>query len=95
MASDQVSVLTMSSLLRRMIDLFWPPLLASYQLFKHPYEKPAFLTLETSQFYMSQIVEPMLAQGKFSTVSLPLYRLCSQLVDNLNNPRWSVFRTKR
>ncbi|MGI6259939.1 MAG: DEAD/DEAH box helicase family protein [Anaerolineaceae bacterium] len=83
MASDQVSVLTMSSLLRRMIDLFWP-LLASYQLFKHPYEKPAFLTLETSQFYMSQIVEPMLAQGKFSTISLPLYRLCSQLVDNLN-----------
>ena len=26
----------------------------------------------------------MLAQGKFSTISLPLYRLCSQLVDNLN-----------
>lgn len=82
-ASDQVSILTMSSLVRRMVDLFWP-LLGAYKIFKHPFEKPAFLTLETSQFYMSQIVAPMLAQGKFSTVSLPLYRLCSQLVDNLN-----------
>lgn len=82
-ASDQVSILTMSSLVRRMVDLFWP-LLGAYKIFKHPFEKPAFLTLETSQFYMSQIVEPMLAHGKFSTVSLPLYRLCSQLVDNLN-----------
>lgn len=82
-ATDQVSVQTMSSLVRRMVDLFWP-LIASSSNFRHPFEKPRFLTLETSQYYMAQIVTPMINQGKFSTVSLPLYRLCSQLLDNLN-----------
>jgi len=81
--ADLVSIQTISGLVRRMIDLFWP-LVAGYGMFEHPYEKPAFLTLETSQYHMAQIVEPMLAQGKFSTVRLPLYRLCSQLIDNLN-----------
>lgn len=82
-ATDQVSVQTMSSLVRRMVDLFWP-LMVNASIFKHPFEKPRFLTLETSQYYMAQIVSPMLDQGKFNTVSLPLYRLCSQLLDNLN-----------
>ena len=82
-AVDRVSIQTMSSLVRRMIDLFWP-LIGSLELFAHPFEKPRFLTLETSQYYMAQIVNPMLDQGKFNTISLPLYRLCSQLIDNLN-----------
>lgn len=80
---ESVSIQTMSSLVRRMINLFWP-VIASHQLFKHPYEAPRFLTLETSQFYMAQIVETMIAQGRFNNVTLPPFRLFSQIIDNLN-----------
>lgn len=80
---ESVSIQTMSSLVRRMINLFWP-VIASYQLFKHPYEAPRFLTLETSQFYMAQIVETMIDQGRFNNVTLPPFRLFSQIIDNLN-----------
>ena len=80
---ESVSIQTMSSLVRRMISLFWP-VIASHQLFKHPYEAPRFLTLETSQFYMAQIVETMIDQGRFDNVTLPPFRLFSQIIDNLN-----------
>jgi len=80
---DRVSVQTMSSLVRRMINLFWP-VISSHQVFKHPYESPRFLTLETSQYYMAQIVRPMIDQGAFNNVTLPPYRLYSQIIDNLN-----------
>ncbi len=79
----QVSIQTMSSLVLRMISLFWP-VIASHQIFLHPYEQPRFLTLETSQFYMAQIVKPMIDQGRFNNVTLPLFRLYSQIIDNLN-----------
>lgn len=80
---ESVSIQTMSSLVRRMINLFWP-VIASHQLFKHPYEAPRFLTLETSQFYMAEIVETMIEQGRFNNVTLPPFRLFSQIIDNLN-----------
>lgn len=83
LSTDQVSIQTMSSIIRRTVDLFWP-IFSDVGLFRHPFEKPRFLTLETSQYTMAQIVNPMIDQGRFSTVSLPLYRLCSQLIDNLN-----------
>ena len=80
---DRVSIQTMSSMVRRMINLFWP-VIASYQIFKQPFEAPRFLTLETSQYYMAQIVRPMIDQGRFSNVTLPPFRLYSQIIDNLN-----------
>ena len=80
---DQVSIQTMSSLVRRMISLFWP-IIASHQVFEHPYEEPRFLTLETSQYYMAKIVDPMIDQGRFNNITLPLNRLYSQIIDNLN-----------
>lgn len=80
---DRVSIQTMSSLVRRMISLFWP-VIASRNVFKHPYEAPRFLTLETSQYYMAQIVGPMIDQGRFNNVTLPPFRLYSQIIDNLN-----------
>ena len=66
-----------------MISLFWP-IIASHQLFKHPYEQARFLTLETSQYYMEKIVGPMIDEGGFSNVTLPVFRLYSQIIDNLN-----------
>ena len=80
---ERARIQTMSSLVRRMISLFWP-IIASHQVFKHPYEAPRFLTLETSQYYMAQIVRPMIDQGSFSNVTLPPFRLYSQIIDNLN-----------
>lgn len=81
--SQQVSVQTMSSLVRRMINLFWP-IIASHQVFRHPFEQPRFLTLETAQYYMAQIVDPLLDRGHFATITLTRNRLFSQLLDNLN-----------
>ncbi|NLE82948.1 MAG: DEAD/DEAH box helicase family protein [Chloroflexi bacterium] len=80
---ERVSIQTMSSLVRRMIALFWP-LISSEQIYAHPYEQPRFLTLETSQYYMAQIVKPMIDQGSFNNITLPLPRLYTQLIDNLN-----------
>lgn len=80
---SEVSILTMSGLVRRIVNLFWP-LISHYSGFYRPYEPPSFLTLETSQYYMGRIVDPMIAKGYFSTVSLPRNRLLGQLVDNIN-----------
>ncbi|HPR34031.1 MAG TPA: DEAD/DEAH box helicase [Anaerolineaceae bacterium] len=82
-ASQFVSVQTMSSVVRRMIALFWP-LIASRQVFRHPFEPPRFLTLETAQYYMAQIVDPLIDHGHFATITLTRNRLFSQLLDNLN-----------
>jgi hypothetical protein len=82
-ASQSVSIQTMSSIVRRMIALFWP-LIASRQIFRHPYEPPRFLTLETAQYYMAQIVDPLIDRGHFATITLTRNRLFSQLLDNLN-----------
>ncbi len=82
-SSKQVSIQTMSSIVRRMIALFWP-LIASHKVFRHPFEPPRFLTLETAQYYMAQIVDPLIDRGHFATITLTRNRLFSQLVDNLN-----------
>ena len=82
-SSRFVSIQTMSSVVRRMIALFWP-LIASRQVFRHPFEPPRFLTLETAQYYMAQIVDPLIDRGHFATITLTRNRLFSQLLDNLN-----------
>jgi hypothetical protein len=81
--SQQVSIQTMSSIVRRMIALFWP-IIASSKVFRHPFEPPRFLTLETAQYYMAQIIDPLIDRGHFATITLTRNRLFSQLVDNLN-----------
>ncbi len=80
---QNLSMTTMGSLVRRMIHLFWP-VFSSKAGFKHPYRPPKFLTLETAQYYMSQVVQPMLDQGSFSSITIKRHRLYSQLIDDLN-----------
>lgn len=82
-SSQRVSIQTMSSIVRRMVALFWP-LVASHKFFMHPFEQPRFLTLETAQYYMAQIVDPLIDRGHFATITLTRNRLFSQLLDNLN-----------
>lgn len=77
-------IVTYYSLARRAVDLFWP-LLAERAGFGHPHQEPIFLTLETAQYYMWRVVEPLIReQGYFSDVAISRARLLSQLLDNLN-----------
>jgi len=77
-----VQVLSIDGLARRMIELFWP-LIAGPAGFD-PVSEPTFLTLETAQYYMEEIVQPLIEQGLFGDVTVPSNRLLSQIIDNLN-----------
>ena len=76
-------ILTLGGLAQRSISLFWP-LVSNSAGFKQPNRAPVFLTIETAQYYMSKIVDPLLQQGYFGAVTLTPNRLYSQLLDNLN-----------
>jgi hypothetical protein len=80
---SSVNTLTIAGLARRMVDLFWP-LVASQAGFAHPDRPPVFLTLETAQFYMARIADPMIEEGAFDEVTIDRNRLLSQILDNLN-----------
>lgn len=77
------SFLTMSGFAQRYISLFWP-LIAKEAGFKHYKKNPVFLSLELTQFYLSRVVDPLLEQGYFSSISIERTRLYSQIIDNLN-----------
>ncbi len=78
-----VSVATLGGLAQRTIGLFWP-LIAAQAGFAKPNQPPAFLTLETAQYYLAGVVKPFLEKGYFETVALDRNRLLSQILDNLN-----------
>ncbi len=77
------SILTLGGLARRMTSLFWP-LAASPAGFADPHRPPVFLSLETAQYCMSRIVDPMLDKGFFNAVTIDRNRIYSQIIDNLN-----------
>jgi hypothetical protein len=77
------NVVTLGGLGQRLIDLFWP-MVAGTAGFTRPDRPPTFLTLETTQYYMSRLVEPLIEQGYFESVKIDRNRLLSQIVDNLN-----------
>lgn len=78
-----VNILTIGGLARRMVDLFWP-LLGSAAGFAFPDQPPIFLTLETAQYFMAEVLAPLLDKGYFESVRIDRNRLYSQLLDNLN-----------
>lgn len=77
-----VDVLSLDGLARRLLDLYWP-LVAQSAGFE-PTHPPVYLTLETAQYYLDQVIEPLLQGGAFGDVVLPRNRLLSQIIDNLN-----------
>jgi len=77
-----VDVLGLDGLARRLLDLYWP-LVAESAGFD-PTHPPVYLTLETAQYYLDQVIEPLLQGGAFGDVVLPRNRLLSQIIDNLN-----------
>jgi hypothetical protein len=78
-----VDTLTVGGLARRMVDLFWP-LVAEQAGFARPDRPPRFLTLETAQYYMARVADPMIEAGAFDGVTIDRNRLLSQILDNLN-----------
>lgn len=75
---------TVGGLARRMTDLFWP-LAAEEAGFAGPHARPVFLTLETAQYFMARIVEPLVEEhGYFESITIARNRLYSQIIDNLN-----------
>jgi hypothetical protein len=82
-AGGLVSVVTITGLARRMVELFWP-LVARNCGFGHPDQPPMYLTLETAQYYLARLVRPLIEQGYFETVAIDRNRLYSQILDNLN-----------
>lgn len=80
-------ILTLNGLALRTIDLFWPQV-AEAAGFAHPRERPVFLTIETAQYYLARVIEPLLDQGYFDpavvTVTISLPRLMTQILDDLN-----------
>ena len=79
-----VDIVTFYGLARRAVALFWP-LIAPLAGLAHPDREPTFLTIETTQYFMWRIVEPLIAEeGYFSDLAIRRGRLLSQLIDNLN-----------
>jgi hypothetical protein len=81
-AGARVDVLSLDGLARRLLDLFWPVVAepAGFNLL----HEPRFLTLETAQYYMDAVLEPLVQDGAFGDVVVPRNRLLSQILDNLN-----------
>jgi hypothetical protein len=82
-SGGMVSIITISGLAQRMVDLFWPTI-AEVAGFSQPDASPTFLNLEAAQYYMAHIVRPMLNDGLFGSVTIDRNRLFSQIIDNLN-----------
>lgn len=80
----QVSVGTIGSLSRQMVEIFWF-LVASDAGFKHPSALPNFLSLELVQYFMTRVIEPLVDERDyFTSVRIDRPRLYSQIVDNMN-----------
>ena len=80
----QVSIQTIGSLSRHMVETFWF-LIAGCAGFKHPKHLPNFLSLELAQYFMIRAIEPLVDERDyFNSVRIDRPRLYSQIVDNMN-----------
>ena len=82
-AHTRPNITTMSGLCRQSVNLFWP-VIAKPAGFKEPKSPPNFLSLETAQFCLGRIVDPLLDKGYFQALKIERNRLLSQILDNLN-----------
>lgn len=89
-AGGQVEVLTFGGLVLNTVKLFWA--LGAEAIGFDSQIPPSFLTLETSQYIMSKIVDPLMdINGYFETVTIDRNRLYSQIIDNLEKAALSGF----
>ncbi|MFN8529332.1 MAG: hypothetical protein U0670_12030 [Anaerolineae bacterium] len=78
----QVEITTFGALILNSLRLFWP--LAAKKAGFQPDVPPVFLTLETAQYIMSTIIDPLVDEkGYFDGVTIDRNRLYAQIIDNL------------
>lgn len=78
------TVVTMGGLARRMIALFWPLVCENCE-FANKASPPVFLTLETAQYYLSQVADSIIdSSAYFTSLRIRRNRIYSQILDNLN-----------
>ncbi len=82
-AGAAVTVTTVGGLAKRVVELFWP-LVAEEAGFAEPEREPVFLTMETAQYYMARVMQPLLRGGCFDSLEIDRNRIYSQVLDNLN-----------
>ena len=82
-AGAAVAVTTVGGLAKRVVELFWP-LVAADAGFAEPEREPVFLTMETAQYYMARVMQPLLRDGCFDALAIDRNRIYSQVLDNLN-----------
>ena len=83
-SGGQVVVHTIGSLSLQMVEAFWF-LVAGQAGFGHPQDLPNFLSLESVQYFMTKVIEPLVNQRDyFNSVRIDRARLYSQIVDNMN-----------
>jgi hypothetical protein len=78
-----VAITTFASLAQQSVERYWP-LLAATAGFGDPTREPTFLSLETSQFHMAQLVDEAIDHGEFDALRLERSRVITQVLDNLN-----------
>lgn len=83
-AGSVSEIFTLGGLAQRMVQFFWP-MLARDAGFSRPDIPPTFLNVEHAQYYMARIVEPLLQQGAFRSITIEPHRLYSQILSNLNS----------
>ena len=74
---------TIGSLSKKVINNFWP-LVSKEAGFLNATKPITFLNIESAQYYLSQIIEPLEKKGYFSAVKIDRNRLLSQIIDSLN-----------
>lgn len=83
-SGGQAAVQTIGSLSLQMVDAFWF-LIAERAGFRHPFDLPNFLSLETVQYFMTKLIEPLVKERDyFNSVRIDRPRLYSQIIDNMN-----------
>ncbi len=83
-------VLTFGGLVRRSLETFWP-LVAERAGVGDRQREPAFLTIETAQYYLWGFVTEALKTGVFDSVSLTPFAIMRQTLDNLSKAAVNQF----
>lgn len=77
------NVTTLAGLARQLIRLSWPQI-TEQGGFRKPDQLPTFLSMETAQYFLKQICQPLLAKGYFVEMHIDQARLFSQILDTMN-----------
>lgn len=74
---------TMSGISQKIIRLFWPIIAPQFN-FKNPRHFPTFLNIESAQYFMAKVCEPLFEKNYFASIKSEKPRILSQVLDNLN-----------